>query len=537
MHFDRMWWVILQAVAPMQRGVKMLLNLAIIGDELAGYGCVAPRALSSHRTLAGVRLLHDGAAINPEYVYVTEEKSLSCALKHASRNPPNPLRLIYIGAEEELRPLLAHHAIEALVVGARWNPSDVFDATLAAFERLTSWERSVYESIATMQPLQRTLDLCATVLANPLALFDSSMALVLAAGNIPKDPTGSIWEDVLSLGYTRDSKLSLPERRDDERHWEQSRKPYLFHVAAYPNENELVAILRNQGDVLGSLGSVDCLSPFTQGQISLYAVVRDLMEVAIVARGQASVMDEGMSASILRLLEGTAEDDTTADRVLEERGWRRDGTFVACYVERSDGGALPDYVADRAMKNVIASVQAAAYAVRFANGFAVLFCDPDGLAKAGDADALNAILEPLDLICGSSLPVQGLVGLHVAIQQACLTVRFAPRGPAQRIYRFADSYARILLGILGEGRRLDELCDPSVLALSRAGGGEERVRTLLTYLVRGKNVSDTSRALHVHRNTLVYRLGRLEEELGRSLDDLDENGLLTFLVSCLVALG
>lgn len=32
-------------------------------------------------------------------------------------------------------------------------------------------------------------------------------------------------------------------------------------------------------------------------------------------------------------------------------------------------------------------------------------------------------------------------------------------------------------------------------------------------------MSETARAMHFHRNSLLYRLGRIEELLGRSLDD------------------
>ena len=47
--------------------------------------------------------------------------------------------------------------------------------------------------------------------------------------------------------------------------------------------------------------------------------------------------------------------------------------------------------------------------------------------------------------------------------------------------------------------------------------GTELVRTLRAYLEADRNVGDSATALHVHRNTLRYRLHQIEELLGRSL--------------------
>ncbi|WP_035731897.1 MULTISPECIES: PucR family transcriptional regulator [Frankia] len=51
--------------------------------------------------------------------------------------------------------------------------------------------------------------------------------------------------------------------------------------------------------------------------------------------------------------------------------------------------------------------------------------------------------------------------------------------------------------------------------------GEEVVESLRCYLANGRNIPRTAEALHVHVNTLRYRLARFEELTGRSLDDTD----------------
>jgi purine catabolism regulator len=45
------------------------------------------------------------------------------------------------------------------------------------------------------------------------------------------------------------------------------------------------------------------------------------------------------------------------------------------------------------------------------------------------------------------------------------------------------------------------------------------IETLGEYFRCNGNLSETARAMHLHRNSLLYRLGRIEEILGRSLED------------------
>lgn len=45
------------------------------------------------------------------------------------------------------------------------------------------------------------------------------------------------------------------------------------------------------------------------------------------------------------------------------------------------------------------------------------------------------------------------------------------------------------------------------------------IETLENYFRYNGNLSETARAMHFHRNSLLYRLGRIEELLGRSLED------------------
>ncbi|MDQ6644912.1 MAG: helix-turn-helix domain-containing protein [Chloroflexota bacterium] len=90
-----------------------------------------------------------------------------------------------------------------------------------------------------------------------------------------------------------------------------------------------------------------------------------------------------------------------------------------------------------------------------------------------------------------------------------------------KIHPFAHlGIYRLLFLLKGQSELNDfyqETLGPLLNADTRGDGS--LITTLEGYFRCNGNLSKTARAMHLHRNSLLYRLGRIEEILGRSLDD------------------
>ena len=90
-----------------------------------------------------------------------------------------------------------------------------------------------------------------------------------------------------------------------------------------------------------------------------------------------------------------------------------------------------------------------------------------------------------------------------------------------KIHSFAHlGIYRLLFLLKGQSELNDfyqETLGPLLNADTRGDGN--LINTLEAYFRSNGNLSETARAMHFHRNSLLYRLGRIEETLGRSLDD------------------
>lgn len=94
---------------------------------------------------------------------------------------------------------------------------------------------------------------------------------------------------------------------------------------------------------------------------------------------------------------------------------------------------------------------------------------------------------------------------------------------------------------LGIGRLIHQL-PPSLCEMflsevfeadERETFGEEELTTVFTFFDNNLNISETARQLHVHRNTLVYRLEKIEKKTGLDVRIFED--ALTFKIAIMVA--
>lgn len=94
---------------------------------------------------------------------------------------------------------------------------------------------------------------------------------------------------------------------------------------------------------------------------------------------------------------------------------------------------------------------------------------------------------------------------------------------------------------LGIGRLIHQLprslCEMFLKEVFRGGAAdifeEEELTTVYTFFDNNLNISETSRQLYIHRNTLVYRLEKIQKKTGLDVRVFDE--AMTFKIAMMVA--
>ena len=98
-------------------------------------------------------------------------------------------------------------------------------------------------------------------------------------------------------------------------------------------------------------------------------------------------------------------------------------------------------------------------------------------------------------------------------------VAYSKLGIGRLIYQLPINLCRMFIGEIFGGRSMDEF-------------DEETLTTINKFFENNLNVSETSRQLFIHRNTLVYRLDKLQKTTGLDLRVFDD--AITFKIALMV---
>lgn len=151
-----------------------------------------------------------------------------------------------------------------------------------------------------------------------------------------------------------------------------------------------------------------------------------------------------------------------------------------------------------------------------------------GLRPIFDQESLQKLLEHYNGFAAIGNFSEFLTSLPPVYHQAKYALRLGRvMDPDRRLYYYedysmyqmvemADESARQKLG----SRNIVHLCHPALITLvmydKKTGGNLTEV--LYAYLRNERNAAETAKALYIHRNTMLYKVRKIEELIGQSLD-------------------
>lgn len=413
---------------------------------------------------------------------------------------------------------------------------DPASIALAAQECLRSvavWVGAMEGALLAGGSFQELLDLSEPVLGNPLVLSDAGFRIVAHTRSlVPDEPAV---RDAIERGCFSNASMESFRRKGRPSAW---RSIGGISVLDGPNDRRpypvVNYIFRVQGRYAMHLVMHCAPLPYTPGLHDLLQCLIDVMEVQFKRLSSGSFFEEGAPAALGRLLTGDRPAKAVL-RVLERAGFGGAGPFrvlVFDYGYGDDEPQLPAYGAFRLMEEMPSLLVGIAGSRIVALG---------GEDQKGEGDLLPLLqhhAREYGCRIGLSDGFDGLGDAPFAYRQACFSLEAAqrhrnasgiqeaeaPGGPGEApIAVFADCFCDFAVLCGDDDEDLLDYCAarsvPALLLAEADGGRCDDFATLRAYLEGGGRATAAAESLHLHRTTLLYRLGRIAERFDLDLSD------------------
>ncbi len=482
-------------------------------------------------SLRGVRLWSRNATkTRNDFLYITEKWNnvLSARTEHDPafvlvRIPDNDLPLYDPSWDNRMIFLHTQKTI-----------TEIQDHVQDILDDYHTWYNTCIDMILNGSDISTLLDFAAKMLKNPIALFDAGGILIHKAGVFSKNVEGTLWEEVLRSGFIPIEYVMPDELSQIMEGYSQGDRIVSGFFRKDPDHHFLAAPVFLDGKMVGAFGTIDINVPFTKGQESIIADICQIMEAAFRQAEYVDVLINEEHRCPKRLLYGFAANHSTISMYLQTRKWREDDQWRVYHFQLpspdSTGAVVSAYI------NQIASVLSNASLFAFEDAII-------GIARTIDFDPMNVetrvklgnMLSRISVRCLISEPFSDFEHLEQYHGQ-CRLLATIEVSEKESVMLFSHYFLDILLGILKEKNSTKGFCHPVIYALWKSEKEQNRalVNNLKYYLLNGRNIAETTRFLRVHRNTLIYRLQKMESLLQLTLIDLDESMFSYLLISCLL---
>lgn len=395
------------------------------------------------------------------------------------------------------------------------------------FFSYSEWCNEIMTAALKKRPLAEILEIGSKKFSNPLALFDSRQNLLCHAGNIRSETQDSLWNFVLQMGYSPEE----PQVSDYLNEKIKEKKPFFFQSNnRFRNITRIIAPVYRGDIYCGVLASSDTNCPFTKADLATMEILRRLISQIAMHAPEFGYLTGSTPWFISQLLKGHALNENVLSVNIKKLGKKMSDPFIVWTFQHAS--PAENLTARQALQMIsILFKQNTVYS--YNAQIVVIDYQPGKTSSESFTGECLRTIRSQNLKAGKSLPFSSIKDLHPAFMQSLIALR---GGNAGTIREFTSSFQDYVTDVLNTENEAAGILYPGLNHLLDYGGdagyGRELLKCLKAYILSGLNASTTARMLHLHRNTIQYRLECIQKICPIDFEHLSENDLLLIYLSC-----
>lgn len=384
---------------------------------------------------------------------------------------------------------------------------EIFNEVFNALECFNRWEETLLEVCSAEDGLQRMLNVSESILCSPTFLYDSAGEILAITDSYPPD-INEHWAELLQNRRIPDTTLRKFKSSGNFTHVFTDREPKM-RASAFSTYHYMHRSLFVQENAVGHLVCFDFTEPFPLGIRTTMKTLAYYMEKHIVEFYYQYQSCE-IAPLVRRMLNG--DPSINPDRMisaLKTIRWSMRQRFQLCVIEES-AEAEPVLIS-----RIYSTLNKGLYA-------SYLVPSKWNITVISNVDILREPLEKYNrritnlisngLHCCFSSIFYDFEHLSLYHKQVCslCTLYATDQSPVQ--YASEHSLSTIMRE-LTKNSLVSTFVSEDIYALQYhdEAYGTEYYQTLRTFIKQGCRISETASVMHVHRNTVTYRLEKINK--------------------------
>lgn len=415
------------------------------------------------------------------------------------------------------------HDISLVVLDDRARLQDVYNTVNALFvdERLIEQATDrLFKAVVTGAGIQEICDIGYGLLDNPVAVLDNGLKHIAYTSDVDVDD--AVWTEVKKNGYVSNETMLLFSAQNEFKQDFNQKTPFIMSKGQFRYRRMVSHIFVGQKAV-GTLVVIESGRLFREVDARIAGLIVKVLSLEmkqssfiLYSKGLAyehffkdlldGMHDVGLINDKLKTLHLQIKEDLY---VLTIDISNFDSTYKTLQYFRD---ALDQMVAD--CKSIIYNDAIVMIIMRRAGQTLT----ETELKELGDFFAKN------NLYGGVSKCFHNIADIQAHFDQSTAAAALGRRVKGDRRLSFyEDCLVYHLIDLAAQEADLQHLCSAPLLKLLEYDrqNNTPYAQNLYEYLINERNLAHTTIALHTHRNTLIYRLKKIEEIMQVDLEDSD----------------
>lgn len=446
--------------------------------------------------------------------------------------------IISIGTNSEIEQYMLCNNANVLIVDTNTDSAELFNRIQDVLFEYDSWKDKLWQVQAQEGNLDPILTIGSQRLPFPMCFFDSNLKLLAYWPNknkkLSNDSPG--WNDLVSSQHLSSNRTAIGKSLYDFLTQNTFLKTTITTVMLQQSKY-LIVNLVSDGKNIGTLILLDIQNSFLNHHIIL---ANDIAEVLFseattpkVFKNQNKNSFEDFLMDII--IRGDKKSSTQIIKQFSSIGYKKNQHFHLIKVERFlDVKNVPGF--DQIGGIFKESFPCSRYFQCDNALYLLVPRDEDHILYSMSLyDKIFPIIAKSGFVVGISNAFNNVDSIYNCRLQPDMAIRFGSvLYPDRRIYPYEHYLLYHIIHLCALHIDITTLIHPAVKRLYECDKetGSDYVHTLHFYVNRDRNAQKTASALHIHKNTLSYRIDKIKELTGLSLNNEDRTNYLT--ISCCI---